>query len=272
MTTKALDEALASAFERHRPSLMGLAYRMLGSIAEAQDIAQETFLRFRRAVGQNQTEVKNVGAFLHTVAARLCLDHIKSSQSRREAYVGTWLPEPLVEDVSAFDPATSRAEVLHDVSYALLLTLDRLTPTERAAFLLHDVFDLSFSEVAEAISQEEATCRQLAARARQRLLALGPRFTPPPASSLAFVPSTHRLGLPSVPCGSTACQASCLTVKASWTRSWRFSSIPPGRSRRSTSPGIPKSSRTPRFTLAAPRSTLAVPHRCRSRARNYRHP
>ena len=174
-------EDVAALFERHRPSITGLAYRMIGSVAEAQDIAQETYLRFRGALEVRETVVQDAKAFLHKVAARLCLDHLKTARVRREAYVGTWLPEPTTTDgVGSLVAAPSPAEHVHDISFALLLTLDRLTPPERAAFLLHDVFDLSFAEIAEAIGQEPASCRQLASRARRHIAELKPRFQPPP--------------------------------------------------------------------------------------------
>jgi RNA polymerase sigma-70 factor, ECF subfamily len=144
----------------HRRRLLGLAYRMLGSRSDAEDVVQDAYLRF---VGAR--DVHNPEAFLVTVVTRLCLDRLKSAKAQREIYVGPWLPEPVfdAEGLSA-DAATELAD---DLSFALLLALDRLSPPERAAFLLHDVFDMPFSEVAGMIDRTEAACRQLATRARR---------------------------------------------------------------------------------------------------------
>jgi RNA polymerase sigma-70 factor (ECF subfamily) len=144
----------------HRGRLLGLAYRMLGSRSDAEDIVQDAYLRFAGA-----QDVHNAEAFLVTVVTRLCLDRLKSARAQREVYVGPWLPEPVfdAEGLSA-DAATELAD---DLSFALLLALDRLSPLERAAFLLHDVFDTPFSEIAAMLDRAEAACRQLAARARR---------------------------------------------------------------------------------------------------------
>lgn len=152
-------------FEEHRSFLVGLAYRMLGSLAEAEDIVQDAFLRWNEV---DQAQVEHPRAYLARVVSRLCLDRMKSAQSRREQYVGTWLPEPMLAG-----PSQSIAE---DLSVALLLTLERLSPLERAAFLLHDVFDMDYSEVAGALDRSEAACRQLAARAREHVRDERPRF------------------------------------------------------------------------------------------------
>ena len=144
----------------HRGRLLGLAYRMLGSRSDAEDIVQDAYLRFAGA-----QDVRNAEAFLVTVVTRLCLDRLKSARAQREVYVGPWLPEPVfdAEGLSA-DAATELAD---DLSFALLLALDRLSPLERAAFLLHDVFDTPFSEIAAMLDRTEAACRQLASRARR---------------------------------------------------------------------------------------------------------
>jgi len=160
----------ASSFEPYRRRLLGLAYRMLGSMSDAEDAVQETYLRWHGADRDNVSEPK---AFLTTTTTRICLDMLTSARARREEYVGPWLPEPVV-DTAALAP-DSRAELAEDLSVALLLTLDRLSPLERAAFLLHDVFDFSFSEVATALDRGEAACRQLAARARAHVRAARPR-------------------------------------------------------------------------------------------------
>jgi RNA polymerase sigma-70 factor (ECF subfamily) len=144
----------------HRRRLLGLAYRMLGSRSDAEDVVQDAYLRFAGA-----QDVHNAEAFLVTVVTRLCLDRLKSAKAQREVYVGPWLPEPVfdAEGLSA-DAATELAD---DLSFALLLALDRLSPLERAAFLLHDVFDTPFSEIAAMLDRTEASCRQLASRARR---------------------------------------------------------------------------------------------------------
>ena len=144
----------------HRGRLLGLAYRMLGSRSDAEDVVQDAYLRFAGAEG-----VQNAEAFLVTVVTRLCLDRLKSARAQREVYVGPWLPEPVfdAEGLSA-DTATELAD---DLSFALLVALDRLSPLERAAFLLHDVFDTPFSEIAAMLDRTEASCRQLASRARR---------------------------------------------------------------------------------------------------------
>lgn len=144
----------------YRGRLLGLAYRMLGSHSDAEDVVQDAYLRFATAQG-----VLNPEAFLVTIVTRLCLDRLKSARARREIYVGPWLPEPVFDTEGlAPDAATELAD---DLSFALLLALDRLSPLERAAFLLHDVFDTPFVDIARVLERNEATCRQLAARARR---------------------------------------------------------------------------------------------------------
>jgi RNA polymerase sigma-70 factor (ECF subfamily) len=168
-----------ASFEPYRRRLVALAYRMLGSMADAEDAVQETYLRWHEA---DRESVSNPRAFLMTTTTRLCLDMLKSARARREEYVGPWLPEPVL-DTAALAP-DSRTELAEDLSFALLLTLDRLSPLERAAFLLHDVFDFSFNEVSSALERSEAACRQLAARARAHVREVRPRgATVPPARS-----------------------------------------------------------------------------------------
>jgi RNA polymerase sigma-70 factor, ECF subfamily len=144
----------------HRGRLIGLAYRMLGSRSDAEDVVQDAYLRFAGA-----QDVCNTEAFLVTIVTRLCLDRLKSAKAQRELYVGPWLPEPLF-DVDGLS-AEAATELADDLSFALMLALERLSPLERAAFLLHDVFDKPFAEVAEMLDRSEAACRQLAARARR---------------------------------------------------------------------------------------------------------
>jgi RNA polymerase sigma-70 factor (ECF subfamily) len=138
---------------------------MLGSFAEAEDVVQDAFLRWRDV---EQSTVEHPRAYLARVVSRLCLDRMKSAVARRETYVGTWLPEPMVTD-----PTEPLAD---DLSLGLLLTLERLSPLERAAFLLHDVFDMDYGQIAEALERSEAACRQLAARAREHVRSERPRF------------------------------------------------------------------------------------------------
>ena len=157
-------------FEAQRPSLLRLAYRMLGSMAEAEDIVQECWLRWRNA---DRVEIDNPGGWLRRVTTRLCLDQIKSARKRRETYVGHWLPEPVID---APDP-----EFLADnLTYSLMLALERLSPLERAAFLLHDVFETPLDEVAETLNRAPATVRQLAVRARQHVREDRPRYAVEP--------------------------------------------------------------------------------------------
>jgi RNA polymerase sigma-70 factor (ECF subfamily) len=162
-------EVATSAFEAQRPRLTRLAYRMLGSVAEAEDVVQDAWLRWQ---GADRSDVLEPAGWLVRVTSRLCLDRLKSARARRETYVGPWLPEPLIEDI-AEDPL-ERAE---DVSVAFLLALERLSPLERAVFLLHDVFDAGYGQVAETLGRSEAACRQLAARARDHLKDARPRFS-----------------------------------------------------------------------------------------------
>jgi len=155
-------------FEGERRRLTRLSYRMLGSLAEAEDAVQDAWLRWSAV---DPETIDQPQAWLVRVTTRLCLDRLKSARARRETYVGPWLPEPLVEDV-AVDPL-ERAE---DVSVAFLLALQRLSPLERAVFLLHDVFDQDYAAVAESLGRSEPACRQLAARARQHVRDARPRF------------------------------------------------------------------------------------------------
>jgi RNA polymerase sigma-70 factor (ECF subfamily) len=156
---------MIEAFEPHREFLVRLAYRMLGSLAEAEDVVQDAFLRWRDV---ELAAIEHPRAYLARVVSRLCLDRMKSAVARRETYVGTWLPEPMVTP-----PGEPLAD---DLSLALLLTLERLSPLERAAFLLHDVFDMDYAQIAETLERSEVACRQLAARAREHVRTERPRF------------------------------------------------------------------------------------------------
>ena len=153
-------------FEAHRPRLVRLVYRMLGSMLEAEDIVQDAWLRWRRA---DRGTVATPGAYLTRIVTRLCLDVLKSARVRRETYIGPWLPEPVVEP----EDDAMRAD---NLTLTLMLALERLSPLERAAFLLHDVFDVPLGEVAATLEREPAAVRQLAARARKHVRDGRPRY------------------------------------------------------------------------------------------------
>jgi RNA polymerase sigma-70 factor, ECF subfamily len=157
------------AFEAHRGRLWGVAYRMLGSRADADDMVQEAYLRWH---GTPTAEVRTPEAWLVTTTTRLCIDRLRQLRAEREAYVGPWLPEPLVEQVPAADAAT---ELASDLSVAFLAVLERLAPEERAAFLLHDVFEADYDEIAAALGKSQAACRQIVSRARRRVREQRPR-------------------------------------------------------------------------------------------------
>jgi len=159
-------------FDPLRPSLVRVAYRMLGSVADAEDVVQDAFLRW---LDVDRETVREPAAFLRRIVTRLCLDRLKSVRRERETYVGSWLPEPVVE---------SGEDELDDVTLPLLMALERLSPLERAAFLLHDVFGLDFDEVAATIGREPAACRQLASRARAHVRADRPRYPVPKEQGL----------------------------------------------------------------------------------------
>jgi RNA polymerase sigma-70 factor (ECF subfamily) len=164
-------EREGASFENHRRALIGLAYRMLGSRAEAEDVVQDAYLRWHAV---DRDAIAEPRRYLGTVVTRLCLDRMKSAQARREVYVGQWLPEPVVDETL---DAGGAGDLADDLSVALMLVLERLSPLERASFLLHDVFGLDFSEVARTLQRGEAACCQLAARARVHIEEARPRFS-----------------------------------------------------------------------------------------------
>jgi RNA polymerase sigma-70 factor (ECF subfamily) len=157
-----------------RPRAFAIAYRMLGSVAEAEDVVQEALLRVHRALEAGE-RIESPRAYVATVATRLAIDELRSARARRETYVGDWLPEPLVAEPGE-DPAR-QAELADSVSLALLTVLESLSPEQRAALLLHDVFDYGYAEVAAIVGTSEANARQLAARARRHVEARRPRYT-----------------------------------------------------------------------------------------------
>jgi RNA polymerase sigma-70 factor, ECF subfamily len=169
------ERQLADVYEDLRPLLFSISYRMLGSVTEAEDVVQESFLRYQRALLDGDTEIESPRAYLSAVATRLSIDQLRSARVRRERYVGEWLPEPLVTD-GPFDDVAGHAEEADSLSMAFLLVLERLTPVERAVFLLHDVFDYGYDEVARVVGKTEDNCRQLAVRARRHVTEMKPRF------------------------------------------------------------------------------------------------
>ena len=153
----------AASFDPLRPRLVRVAYRMLGSVADAEDVVQDAFIRW---MGADRAAVREPEAFLRRTVTRLSLDQLNSARRRRETYVGPWLPEPVLDEEDVDD----------DVTLPLMLALERLSPLERAAFLLHDVFGVGFEEIARTLDREPAACRQLAARARDHVREARPRF------------------------------------------------------------------------------------------------
>lgn len=158
-------------FEESRRRLFGLAYRMLGSKADAEDMVQEAYIRWHQA---NTDEIRSPEAWLVTVVTRLCIDRLRSATRERETYPGTWLPEPLFTD--SFSSPDEQLELASNLSMAFMILLERLAPVERAAFLLHDVFDCDYPQIAQIIGKSETTCRQVVRRARERIRRERPRF------------------------------------------------------------------------------------------------
>jgi RNA polymerase sigma-70 factor (ECF subfamily) len=155
-------------FDQYRGLLFSIAYRMLGSVADAEDMLQETFVRWQQT--PNEDDIRSPRAYLVTIVSRLCINHLQSARVRREEYVGQWLPEPIVTgplDVQRADES---------LSMAFLLLLERLTPVERAVFLLREIFDYEYSDIAAALGQTEVNCRQILRRARQHVAEVRPRF------------------------------------------------------------------------------------------------
>jgi RNA polymerase sigma-70 factor, ECF subfamily len=175
-SSPASPERTLAEFDRLRPYLLRVAYSHLGSLSEAEDLVQEAWLRLSRA---DRAEIRDLRAWLTTVISRLALDALTSARARRERYVGPWLPEPLVQDGAecgdGTDPA-HRADLDEDVSMAMLIVLESLSPAERSAFLLHDVFGYSFDEVARIVDRTPAAVRKLAARARSAVESRRPRY------------------------------------------------------------------------------------------------
>jgi len=165
--------AETEVYEDLRPLMFSIAYRMLGSASEAEDLVQEAFLRYHRESSAG-TEIDSPKAYLSTITTRLAIDHLRSARVRREQYVGTWLPEPVVTDADS--DVEAHAETADSLSMAFLVLLESLTPVERAVFLLHDVFDYGYEQVAGFVGRSEQNCRQIAVRARRQVEAKRPRF------------------------------------------------------------------------------------------------
>lgn len=164
----------AAAFERHRPRLFGIAYRMLGTVPDAEDLLQTAYLRWHEADGAS---VQNPEAWLVAVTSRLAIDRLRQATGERKRYVGDWLPEPIA--IREAPPTDARSELASDLSMAFLVLLERLSPDERAALLLHDVFGAGYDEVARVLERSEAACRQVVHRARARVRDGRTRFTVP---------------------------------------------------------------------------------------------
>lgn len=173
-------------FTAARPLLFALAYRMVGTVMDAEDLVQDAYLRWREAPA---AEVRSPSAYLTTIVTRLAINFLGSAKNRRETYVGPWLPEPLVTDPSP-GPAAS-VELAESLSVAFLLLLERLAPVERAVFLLHDVFDLGYAEIARIVEKSETNCRQILSRARERIGAPRPRFEPDTRKAEALLERFH---------------------------------------------------------------------------------
>jgi RNA polymerase sigma-70 factor (ECF subfamily) len=163
----------APAFEELRPGAFAIAYRMLGTVSDAEDIVQEALLRLHLLAREDE-RIESPRAYLSTIVTRLCIDQLRSARARRERYVGEWLPEPLVDDVHS-DPA-GHAEVADSLSLAFLVLLESLTPEQRAAFLLREVFDYPYGHIAAVVDTSEENARQLVARARRHVDEGRPRF------------------------------------------------------------------------------------------------
>jgi len=171
----------AQLFEPHRARLHGIAYRMLASRADADDVVQDAYLRWHRSVAD---EVRSPEAWLVTTVTRLCIDRLRAARSEREAYIGPWLPEPIVEEA---EPADAATELASSLSVAFLAVLERLVPEERAAFLLHDVFDTDYGEIARILGKSEAACRQIVSRSRKRVREKQPRVQVPESARRALL-------------------------------------------------------------------------------------
>jgi RNA polymerase sigma-70 factor, ECF subfamily len=165
------DSVTLATFNQYRSLLFSIAYRMLGSVADAEDMLQEAFIRWQQS---SEQEVRSPRAYLVTIISRLCINHLRSARIQREEYVGEWLPEPIVTALASDPLGMIRAD--ESISMAFLILLERLTPIERAVFLLREIFEYEYAEITEALGQSEVNCRQVLLRARQHMSTLRPRF------------------------------------------------------------------------------------------------
>lgn len=166
-------DAKTQDFERHRKRLFGLAYRMLGSVGDAEDAVQDTWLRWHRT---DRGTIQTPEAWLVTACTRICIDRLRAAKAERENYPGIWLPEPLVELEVSLLSADAAHDMADDLSMAMLMVMERLTPAERAAYLLREAFDYDYPQIALALQKSEAACRQLVSRAQKHLKDQRPRF------------------------------------------------------------------------------------------------
>jgi RNA polymerase sigma-70 factor (ECF subfamily) len=174
--------ATLEIFNSHRPRLFAIAYRMLGTRADAEDVLQDVYLRWH---GIAEAELRSAEAWLVTVTTRLCIDRLRSVKAEREAYIGPWVPEPLL---AADTPSPERtAELAGDISIAFLMVLERLAPEERAAFLLREVFDTDYDDIARMLGKNAAACRQIVHRAKARVQQVRPRFDVPRAAHMQLL-------------------------------------------------------------------------------------
>ena len=183
-------DALVAEFHALRPRLLGVAYGLLGSLDEAEDVVQDAWVRLQ---GTAPGEIRDVAGWLVVTVSRLALDVLRSARHRREEYVGPWLPEPILTAPAPAEPdPADRVTLYESMSMALLVVLETLSPAERTAFVLHDVFGMPFAEVARAVGRSEGACRQLAARARAHIAARAPRFDVDPAEHRRVVSAFAR--------------------------------------------------------------------------------
>jgi RNA polymerase sigma-70 factor (ECF subfamily) len=169
------ESARVATFNQYRGLLFSIAYRMVGSVTDAEDLLQESFIRWQQAA---DSEIRSPKAFLITIVSRLCINHLQSARVQREEYVGEWLPEPLATDPASDPLGVLRAD--ESISMAFLVMLERLTPVERAVFLLREIFEYKYADIAAALGLEAANCRQILRRAQQHVRAVRPRFAPSP--------------------------------------------------------------------------------------------
>ena len=220
MSVRPLGEAnVSDLYEQLRPLMFSIAYRMVSSVSEAEDIVQEAFLRFYRQSSEG-TAIESPKAYLSAVTTRLSIDHLRSARVRRESYFGPWLPEPLLTDSEP--DAAQHAETADSLSLAFLVLLESLTPVERAVFLLREVFDYGYEEIAAIVGKTEDNCRQLAVRAGDRSRPRSRGSNPPASGERSCPGASSRRPRRVTPKGSSAC----------WPPTWSLTATVAGRRRR----------------------------------------